>query len=153
MHPQLGLTAMRCLASSFAMGPALKVERVPWSAGAVRGVEWPPQTARLCISYPPQGEGFMQPRIWTRNRVQIHRFEMGGKGGARARAHTISSNEARAVFTEAVKTVRMLLACCWRAAVAISSSRQSPHRSRLDLISGPDSRLHEASALGRVRDA
>ena len=31
---------------------------------------------------------FMQPRIWTRNRVQIHRFEMGGKGGARA--HTIS---------------------------------------------------------------
>ena len=24
----------------------------------------------------------MQPRIWTRNRVQIHRFEMGRKAGA-----------------------------------------------------------------------
>ena len=80
--------AAQGLASSFAMGPALEVERVPWPAGAVRGVEWPSQTTRLCISYPPQGGGFMQPRIWTRNRVQIHRFEMGGKGGARA--HTIS---------------------------------------------------------------
>ena len=83
-----GQCAAQCLASSFAMGPALEVERVPWPAGAVRGVEWPSQTTRLCISYPPQGGGFMQPRIWTRNRVQIHRFEMGGKGGARA--HTIS---------------------------------------------------------------
>ena len=36
----------------------------------------------------PRAGGFMQPRIWTRNWVQIHRFEMGGKGGARA--HTIS---------------------------------------------------------------
>ena len=72
----------------FVMGPALKVERVLWPASAVRGVEWPSQTTRLCISYPLQGRGFMQPRIWTRNRVQIHRFEMGGKGGARA--HTIS---------------------------------------------------------------
>ena len=70
------------------MGPALGVGRVPWPAGAVGGAEWPSQTTRLCISYPPQGGGFMQPRIWTRNRVQIHRFEMGGKGGARA--HTIS---------------------------------------------------------------
>ena len=85
---QGGQCAAQCLARSLAMGPALEVERVPWPAGAVRGVEWPSQTTRLCISYPPQGGGFMKPRIWTRNRVQIHRFEMGGKGGARA--HTIS---------------------------------------------------------------
>ena len=85
-----GQCAAQCLMSSFAMGPAsaLEVERVLWPAGAVRGVEWPSQTPRLCIVYPPQGGGFMQPRIWTRNRVQIHRFEMGGKGGSRA--HTIS---------------------------------------------------------------
>ena len=62
-----GQCAAQCLASSFAMGPALEVERVPWPAGAVRGVEWPSQTTRLCISYPPQGGGFMQSRIWTRN--------------------------------------------------------------------------------------
>jgi hypothetical protein len=85
---QGGRCAAQCLASSFAMVPALEVERVLWPAGAVRGVEWPSQTARLCISCPLQGGGFMQPRIWTRNRVQIRRFEMGGKGGARA--HTIS---------------------------------------------------------------
>ena len=84
-----GQCAAQCLASSLAMGPALEVARVPWPAGAVGGAEWPSQTTKPYISCPLQGGGFMQPRIWTRNRVQIHRFEMGGGGGG-ARAHTIS---------------------------------------------------------------
>ena len=45
-----------------------------------------------------------QPRIWTQNRVQIHRFEMGGDIG-QARARVIYQIQARAAL---IKSVGML---------------------------------------------
>ena len=53
----------------------------------------------------------MQPRIWTRNRVQIHRFEMGGKGGARA--HTLLP---KMKHTQPSQRPSKLLECCRHAA-------------------------------------